>query len=81
MLDRVRIATLGGGSVTNRREGLHLHYCLSMSELLEPDEDGLDYSVRPEPPQFDEVIRRPALFSNESPFAPGRTTKVLGHRS
>jgi hypothetical protein len=41
-----------------------------MSERLEPDEDGLAYSVRPEPPQFDEVIRRPALFSNESPFAP-----------
>jgi hypothetical protein len=41
-----------------------------MSEFLEPDEDGLAYSVRPEPPQFDEVIRRPALFSNESPLAP-----------
>jgi hypothetical protein len=50
-----------------------------MSELLEPDEDGLTYSVRPEPPQFDEVIRRPALFSNESPFAPpGPILRWLG---
>jgi hypothetical protein len=36
----------------------------------EPDDDGHVFSVRPEPPQFDELIRRPALFNNESPFRP-----------
>ncbi len=41
-----------------------------MSESTEPEEDRLVYSVRPEPPQFDAVIKRPALYSNESPFKP-----------
>lgn len=35
---------------------------------IDPDDEV--YGVRPEPPRFDEVVRRPALFSDESPFAP-----------
>lgn len=38
--------------------------------MSDSDGDELVYSVRPEPPQFDELIRRPALYSNESPFRP-----------
>jgi len=41
-----------------------------MTEPAGPDDNGHVYSVRPEPPQFDELIRRPALFNNESPFRP-----------
>jgi len=42
-----------------------------MSDSGDNDEDdGHVYSIRPEPPRFDELIRRPALFNNESPFRP-----------
>jgi hypothetical protein len=52
-----------------------------MSETDEPDDDGLVYSVRPEPPRFDELIRRPALFNNDSPFRPpGPILRWFGSR-
>ena len=42
-----------------------------MSESVDNDEDdGHVYSIRPEPPRFDELIRRPALYNNDSPFRP-----------
>lgn len=41
-----------------------------MPVSAESNDDGLVYSVRPEPPRFDELIRRPALFNNDSPFRP-----------
>lgn len=50
-----------------------------MADSDEPD-DRFVYSVRPDPPQFDELIRRPALFSDESPFRPpGPILRRLGH--
>lgn len=52
-----------------------------MPGSAEPDDEGHVYSVRPEPPRFDEVIRRPALFSNESPFVPaGPVVRWFGAR-
>lgn len=56
-------------------------YVRSMSEPGESDDDGLVYGVRPEPPRFDELIRRPALFNNESPFRPpGPVLRWFGSR-
>lgn len=37
---------------------------------MSADEDREVHEVRPEPPRFDELVRRPLLFSDESPFSP-----------
>jgi len=52
-----------------QRRAWQLLYVRSVSEPVEPD-DGLVHAVRPEPPKFDELVRRPAPFNNESPFRP-----------
>jgi len=53
-----------------------------MSEPVDADaDDGNVYEIRPEPPQFDELIRRPALYSNDSPFRPpGPILRWFGSR-
>jgi len=57
-------------------------YVRAMSEPVDADaDDGNVYEIRPEPPQFDELIRRPALYSNDSPFRPpGPILRWFGSR-
>lgn len=53
-----------------------------MAESVDADDaDGHVYGVRPEPPRFEELIRRPALYSNDSPFRPpGPILRWFGFR-
>ena len=53
-----------------------------MADCVDDDDaDGHVYGIRPEPPTFDELIRRPALFSNDSPFCPpGPILRWFGSR-
>lgn len=53
-----------------------------MVESVDDDDaDGHVYGIRPEPPRFDELIRRPALYSNDSPFRPpGPILRWFGSR-
>lgn len=54
-----------------------------MAEPVDDDDDADDYvySIRPEPPRFDELIRRPALYSTDSPFRPpGPILRWIGSR-
>jgi hypothetical protein len=52
--------------------------------VVEPvDDDGADgyvYSVRPEPPRFDELIRRSAPYGHESFRPPGPILRWFGSR-
>lgn len=41
-----------------------------MREPIEPEDDGIGYSVRPEPPRFDELVRQHGPLVLRSPTAP-----------
>lgn len=53
-----------------------------MVEVVDDDDaDGHACGIPPEPPRFDGVIRRPALYSNDSPFRPpGPILRWFGSR-